>query len=59
MITGKARPVFVIANNMAHPLTAGGTNSESARLAALGLTPSKTHKARSSPTESPKSTKGK
>ena len=58
--TGKVHPVFVIANNMTHPPTAGaGANSESARLAALGLTPSKTHKAQSSPTKSPKSTKGK
>ena len=58
--SGKPQPVFVIQNNMTHPPTddAGG-NSESGRLAALGLTPSKTHKAQSSPTKSPKTTKGK
>ena len=58
--TGKLHPVWVIQNNMTHPPTAdAGGNSESGRLAALGLTPSKTHKAQSSPTKSPKSTKGK
>ena len=62
MNTQHVRPVFVIANNMTHPPTPGpgaGGNSQSDRLAALGLTPSKKHKAQSSLTKSPRSTKGK
>ena len=61
VIPRKATPVFLISNNMAHPPTTGGANSESARLAAMGLTltPSKTHKARSSPAKSTRSPKGK
>ena len=55
----KVHPVYTIANKIANPPPPGsGENSESDALAALGLTPIKTHKAQRSPTKSPKSTTG-
>ena len=56
----KVHHVYTIANNIANPPPPGsGENSESDPLAALGLTPRKTHKAQRSPTKSPRSTTGK
>ena len=60
IIIEKVHPVYTIANKSANPPPpASGDNSQSDALAALGLTPIKTHKAQRSPTKSPKSTTGK
>ena len=51
-------PIYTIRNNMANP-PPPGSGEDSDPLAALGLTPRKTHKAQRSPAKSPRSTTGK
>ena len=51
-------PIYTIKNNMANP-PPPGSGEDCDPLAALGLTPSKTHKAQRSPAKSPRTTTGK